>query len=145
MTNKLYLNWSDFHQHTKELCKKIKDSGSYNKIIAISRGGLIPAGIIAYELDIRNNEAINFSSYDNHYDRRSDDEIEISGHVGPVDEKTLIVDDLSDTGRTFQILREVYPQAKFVTVYAKKQGAPVVDINAVDLPDDWIVFPWDVE
>lgn len=145
MTEKRYINWSEFHQHTKELCKKIKASGEYNKIVAISRGGLIPAGIIAYELNIRNNEAINFSSYDDHYERRSDEEIEISGHVGNVDEKTLIVDDLSDSGRTFQILREVYPSARFVTVYAKEKGAPMVDIHAVDLPDDWIVFPWDVE
>lgn len=145
MTKKIYINWSEFHQHTKELCNKIKASGEYNKIVAISRGGLIPAGIIAYELNIRNNEAINFSSYDTNNKRRDDEEIEISGHVGEVDDKTLIVDDLSDTGRTFAILRQVYPQARFVTVYTKEKGASMVDIYAKGLPDDWIVFPWDIE
>lgn len=146
MTTKLYIKWDEFHQHTKNLCQKIKASGQYDKIVAISRGGLIPAGIIAYELDIRNSQAINISSYDNSYDRREDKDIEISCNVvGDVDEKTLIVDDLSDSGRTFRILRGIYPNAKYVAVYAKEQGASMVDIYEKEMPDEWIVFPWDVE
>lgn len=143
MTEKMYISWDEFHQHTKELCKKIKSYGNYNKIVAVSRGGLIPAGIIAYELDIRNNEAINFSSYDNDEQRKAED-VEFEAHIGVVDEKTLVVDDLADSGRTLQVLKRYYPQATFVTVYAKKQGAPEVDIYAKDIPDKWIVFPWDI-
>ncbi len=145
MTEKIYINWSEFHQDVKDLCKKIKESGEFDKIIAISRGGLIPAAIIAYELNIRNTETINFSSYDGNYERRRDEEIEISGHIGNVNEKTLVIDDLSDSGRTYEILRRVYPQAKFVTVYAKAKGALQVDVFAKAMPDEWLVFPWDVE
>ena len=145
MTEKIYINWSEFHQDVKDLCKQIKESGEFDKIIAISRGGLIPAAIIAYELNIRNTETINFSSYDGNYERRRDEEIEISGHIGNVNEKTLVIDDLSDSGRTYEILRRVYPQAKFVTVYAKAKGAPQVDVFAKAMPDEWLVFPWDVE
>ena len=50
MTKKLYIKWDEFHNHAKELCEKIKQSGEYNKIVAISRGGLIPAGILAHIL-----------------------------------------------------------------------------------------------
>ncbi|MBO5442932.1 MAG: xanthine phosphoribosyltransferase [Alphaproteobacteria bacterium] len=142
MTKKLYIKWDEFHNHAKELCEKIKQSGEYNKIVAISRGGLIPAGILAYELDIRNSQAINISSYDEDK-QRADEDIEIFGNVGEVDEKTLIVDDLSDTGKTFRILRKIYPQAKYVAVYAKEKGRSVVDIYARSMPDEWIVFPWD--
>lgn len=142
MTKKLYIKWDEFHNHAKELCEKIKQSGEYNKIVAISRGGLIPAGILAYELDIRNSQAINISSYDEDK-QRADEDIEIFGNVGEVDEKTLIVDDLSDTGKTFRILRKIYPQAKYVAVYAKEKGHSVVDIYARSMPDEWIVFPWD--
>lgn len=142
MTKKLYIKWDEFHNHAKELCEKIKQSGEYNKIVAISRGGLIPAGILAYELDIRNSQAINISSYDEDK-QRADEDIEIFGNVGEVDEKTLIVDDLSDTGKTFRILRKIYPQAKYVAVYAKEKGHSVVDIYAHSMPDEWIVFPWD--
>ena len=142
MTKKLYIKWDEFHNHAKELCEKIKQSGEYNKIVAISRGGLIPAGILAYELDIRNSQAINISSYDEDK-QRADEDIEIFGNLGEVDEKTLIVDDLSDTGKTFRILRKIYPQAKYVAVYAKEKGRSVVDIYARSMPDEWIVFPWD--
>lgn len=142
MTNKLYIKWDEFHQDTKKLCQKIKQSGEYNKIVAISRGGLLPAGILAYELDIRNTQAINISSYDGDKQRSLED-VEICDNVGIVDEKTLIVDDLSDTGTTFKLLRSRFPNARYVTVYAKPKGQSVVDIFSREMPDEWLVFPWD--
>ena len=144
MAEKSYIDWAKFHQDVKLLAQKIKSSGEYNKIIAISRGGLLPAGILAYELDIRNSQAINISSYDNN-ERREDDEIELDCNVGEVDGKTLIVDDLSDTGRTFRLVRKLYPQAKYAAVYAKEKGFKDADIIARRLPEQWVVFPWDVE
>lgn len=144
MAEKYYIDWAKFHQDVKLLAQKIKSSGEYNKIIAISRGGLLPAGILAYELDIRNSQAINISSYDNN-ERREDDEIELDCNVGEVDGKTLIVDDLSDTGRTFRLVRKLYPQAKYAAVYAKEKGFKDADIIARRLPEQWVVFPWDVE
>lgn len=142
MTDKIYIKWNEFHQDTINLCKKIKQNGKYNKIVAISRGGLLPAGILAYELDIRNTQAINISSYDGEQ-QRSLDNVEICDNVGAVDENTLIVDDLSDTGTTFKLLRSRFPNARYVTVYAKPKGQSVVDIFAREMPDEWLVFPWD--
>ena len=64
MDDKIYINWNEFHQDVKNLCQKIKQTGKeYNKLVAISRGGFIPAGIIAYELNIKNTAVINISSY----------------------------------------------------------------------------------
>ena len=141
---KYYISWAEFHDDVKILARKIKQSGTFNKIIAISRGGLLPAGILAYELDIRNSQAINISSYDNN-ERREDDKIELDCNVGEVDNQTLIVDDLSDTGRTFRLVRKLYPQACYAAVYSKPKGHGDVDICAKELPDKWIVFPWDIE
>lgn len=141
MSEKLYINWDEFHRHTKQLAAKIKQHGNYNKIIAISRGGLMPAGILAYELDIRNVEVVNMSTYDGEK-QRDEQDMEISA-VATADEQTLIVDDISDTGKTFNLLRPKFPKATFVTVYTKEQGAPVVDLHIKDIPDIWLVFPWD--
>ncbi|MBQ7285956.1 MAG: xanthine phosphoribosyltransferase [Alphaproteobacteria bacterium] len=144
MTNKIYLTWDEFYSHAKLLVSKIKSSGTeYNRIVAVSRGGLIPAGILAYELDIRNCDTINMASYDG-TKKRNDDEIKIAETLQNIDDKTLIVDDLSDSGRTFRILRKLYPQACFVAVYSKEKGKDVVDIFASEMPDNWIVFPWDL-
>jgi len=143
MPEKLYISWEDFHQHTKALAAKIKASGEYDKIIAVSRGGLVPAGIISYELNIRNTQAINISSYDGDKQRDSS-AIEVECADFKSDKKTLIIDDLSDTGQTFCLLRKMFPLATLASVYTKPQGSKYVDIYAEDIPDAWIVFPWDI-
>lgn len=66
-----------------------------------------------------------------------------SASVGAVDEHTLVVDDLSDSGNTCNLLRPLFPQARFVTVYAKPAGRSAVDVYAREMPDSWLVFPWD--
>ena len=144
MDDKIYISWNDFHQDVKNLCKKIKASGQvFNKIVAISRGGFIPAGIIAYELDIRNSAVINISTYVGSKHLKLN-EISNPQSVGAVDEKTLIIDDISDSGQTFEIMRRAFPNGKFVTVYAKEKGVNQADIFERQVPEKWIVFPWDI-
>lgn len=143
MTNKIYLSWEDVHAGVRLLAAKIKDSGrSYDRIIAVSRGGLLPAGILAYELNIRNCGAVCISSYDGDC-MRADSEVELADAPQNIDAGTLIVDDLADSGRTFRILRRLYPQASYAAVYSKAKGRDTVDYCAAEMPDDWIVFPWD--
>ena len=143
MTDKIYISWEEFHQDVKSVCEKIKNSGTYNKIVAISRGGLLPAGIIAYELDIRNFHAINIATYigDEH---RELDHLDNLDDVGEINSQTLIVDDLADSGQTFRLLRQEFPKARFVSIYSKPAGLKEVDIYARELPDQWVVFPWDI-
>lgn len=143
MTDKIYIRWEEFHQDVKSVCEKIKNSGTYNKIVAISRGGLLPAGIIAYELDIRNCHAINIATYigDEH---RELDHLDNLDDVGEINSQTLIVDDLADSGQTFRLLRQEFPKTRFVSIYSKPAGLKEVDIYARELPDQWIVFPWDI-
>ena len=142
MSDKIYISWEDFHNQVKALATKIKATGTFNRIVAVSRGGLIPAGILAYELDIRNCDVINMSSYDGEI-KRQDDAIEIKGLLADIDEKTLIIDDLSDSGRTLDLLHRQYPKAVRVCVYTKPNGQGACDIFAQNLPNQWVVFPWD--
>lgn len=144
MDDKFYISWDEFHQDVKNLCKKIKDTGQeFNKIVAISRGGFIPAGIIAYELNIRNSAVINISTYVGSKHLKLN-EVDNPKSVGTVDEKTLIVDDISDSGQTFEVMRRTFPNGKFVTVYAKERGASQADIFERIVPEKWLVFPWDI-
>jgi xanthine phosphoribosyltransferase len=64
-------------------------------------------------------------------------------HVGD-GEGWLVVDDLVDTGRTVEVLRESMPRAHFAVIYAKPLGRPLVDtyVTAVS-QDTWIYFPWE--
>ena len=57
----------------------------------------------------------------------------------------IIVDDLVYTGNTARAIREMYPNAKFVTVFAKPAGAELVDDYVIDIPQNtWIEQPWDL-
>ena len=144
MTDKIYISWDEFHQDVKTLCSKIKQSGNFNKIVAISRGGLIPAGIISYELGIRHTSVINIATYVG-AEHLKLDEVDKPEFVGNVDKNTLIVDDLSDSGQTLNVMRRQFPLGHFVTVYAKPQGITETDIFARELEDKWVVFPWDID
>ncbi len=144
MDDKIYISWDEFHQDVKNLCKKIKETGQeFNKIVAISRGGFIPAGIIAYELDIRNSAVINISTYIGSKHLKLN-EVDNPQSVGKIDEKSLIIDDISDSGQTFEVMRRTFPNGKFVTVYAKEKGIKQVDIFERQVPEKWLVFPWDI-
>lgn len=143
-SDKIFIKWDDFHHDVKELCSKIKQSGEYNKIVAISRGGLLAAGILAYELGIRNCSVANIATYVGAEHLKSN-EINHPELVGEVDEKTLIVDDLADQGQTFRIMRRYFPRGKYVTAYVKPTGKKEVDIYNRELEDNWVVFPWDVD
>lgn len=144
MNDKIYISWPEFHQDVKNLCKKIKQTNrEYNKIVAISRGGLIPSGIISYELNIRNSRVVNIISYNNEKQSKLE-KIDNPEIIGEVNEKTLIIDDLSDTGQTFQIMRQNFPKGTYIAVYTKEKGKHLPDIYEKEMPNKWLVFPWDI-
>ena len=142
-TNKMfYVSWEAFHRATKELAKNLLGR-EFDSIVAVSRGGLVPAAILARELNIRVVDSICVSSYDHDQQR----ELTILKNAALRDSpRLLVVDDLVDTGETAKALRELFPTACFVTVYAKPQGKPLVDLYVTDIEQDtWIQLPWDME
>ena len=115
----------------------------FKGIVAVTRGGLVPAAIVARELDIHLVDTVCVSSYD-WQDRKG--EIEVLKSMTYSDKGWLIIDDLVDTGRTAKVVRELLPSAHFATVYAKPAGRPLVDTFITEVSQDtWILFPWDAE
>lgn len=136
------VSWEQLHRDAKALAWRLAEAGPYSRIIAITRGGLVPAHIIARELDIRVIDTICISTYDDQRQR----EAEILKHVEGDGLGWLIVDDLVDTGTTGRIVREMLPKAHFATVYAKPAGRPLVDSFVTEVSQDtWILFPWDTD
>ncbi|HSG51761.1 MAG TPA: xanthine phosphoribosyltransferase, partial [Rheinheimera sp.] len=111
-TNKMfYVSWEAFHRATKELAHQLLNK-NYSAIVAVSRGGLVPAAILARELNIRVVDSICVASYD--HDKQGS--LSILKDASLQDsEQLLIVDDLVDTGETAKALREHFPKACFVT------------------------------
>ena len=116
----------------------------FKGIIAVTRGGMVPAAIIARELDIRLVDTVCIASYDGEKQQQSIDVLKSS--TGGSGKGWLIVDDLVDTGKTGQVVRNLLPEAHFATVYAKPAGKALVDTYITEVSQDtWILFPWDSE
>ena len=144
------VTWDQFHRDARALAWRLAESGPFAAVVCITRGGLVPAGIVARELDIRIIETVCVASY---HDYKSQGPLKVLKGVakevaviGGGDGKgVLIVDDLVDTGRTAKVVREILPKAHFATVYAKPMGRPLVDTFITEVSQDtWIYFPWDM-
>ena len=108
----------------------------------MTRGGLVPASIVARELDLRLLDTVCIASYD--HKTQGQAEILKPADVGD-GTGWLIIDDLVDTGKTAKIVRDRMPKAHFATIYAKPAGRPLVDTFITEVSQDtWILFPWDV-
>jgi xanthine phosphoribosyltransferase len=142
------VSWEQFHRDAKALAWRLNDQGrEWKAIVCITRGGLVPAAIIAREIGIRQIETVCIASY-HEYDRQG--ELEVLKEITPAlreedGEGILIVDDLTDTGKTAALVRAMLPKAHFATVYAKPKGRPLVDTFITEVSQDtWIYFPWDL-
>ena len=136
------VSWDQLHRDAKALAWRLSDQGPWRGVIAVTRGGLVPAAIVARELDLRMIDTVCVSSYDH----REQGGIEVIKAVPGDGEGMVIVDDLVDTGRTARVVREMLPEAHFATVYAKPAGRPLVDTFITEVSQDtWIYFPWDTE
>ena len=141
------VSWDQFHRDAKALAWRLNGSGPFRAIVSITRGGLVPAAIVARELGIRVIETVCIASYDAENRQGvlqvlKDIAPKVSGSDGG--KGVLIVDDLVDTGATAKLVREMMPEAHFATVYAKPKGRPQVDSFITEVSQDtWIYFPWD--
>jgi xanthine phosphoribosyltransferase len=144
-----HISWDQIHRDSRALAWRLDgkgpDDGAWRAIVAITRGGMAPAMIIARELDVRTVDTISIKSYD-HQDQ-SDATVLKHPDADMMGDGTgiLIIDDLVDSGKTLEVVRSLYPNAHFATVYAKPKGEPQVDTFITGVSQDtWIFFPWDM-
>lgn len=141
------VSWEQFHRDARALAWRLAGAGPFQAVVAVTRGGLVPAAVVARELGIRVIETVCVASYD--YDKQGQIQVlksvggAVSGENGGAG--VLIVDDLVDTGATARVVRELLPKAHFAAVYAKPAGRPLVDTFVTEVSQDtWIYLPWDM-
>ncbi|MCF6327287.1 MAG: xanthine phosphoribosyltransferase [Devosiaceae bacterium] len=140
------VSWDQFHRDSRALAWRLTEEGPFESMVAITRGGLVPAAIVARELNIRTVETVCVQSYQ--HKNQGDLTVlkSISEKVLRGKGKVLIIDDLVDTGATARVVRAMLPSAHFATVYAKPLGRELVDTFVTEVSQDtWIYFPWDLE
>jgi xanthine phosphoribosyltransferase len=147
--DEIIISWVELHRDARYLSEILFEKGPWKGIIAVTRGGLVPAALVARELDIRLVDTICVTSYDS---GDSGGAAQVQGSVRLLKgvqgdgEGYLLIDDLVDTGRTAQLVRQLLPKAHFATLYAKPAGRPIVDTIVKEFKQNkWIHFPWDIE
>lgn len=146
MTSPKYytVSWDQLHRDAKALAWRLVERGPFRGIVAITRGGLIPAAIIARELECRLLETVSVVTYDEEV--KGEPRVVKAPSAAGDGDGWLLVDDLVDTGTTARVVRALLPRAHFATIYAKPQAKPLVDSFVTEVSQDtWILFPWDTE
>ncbi len=145
MDKKFLVSWEELHRNARALAWRLVDTAQYKGIIAVTRGGMVPAAIVARELNIRKIDTISVITYTD--SNKLAEPVIIKNLTETTDgEGYLVIDDLVDSGTTFKLLRGILPKAHFATIYAKPDGKKMVDTYIAEYSQDtWIYFPWDVE
>lgn len=149
-----HVSWDQLHRDARALAWRLDghgpENGAWRAVVAITRGGMAPAMIIARELDVRTVDTISVKSYHSS-GGKADDRREAQVLKSPDKEMMrdgegiLVIDDLVDSGKTLELVRSLYPRAHFACVYAKPEGEKQADTYITSVSQDtWIFFPWDM-
>ena len=146
MTVKIYVGYKEVYDLCRKLANKVK-FWQPDSLVAITRGGLVPTGILAQMLNIKDIKVISLSSYDGELRKEPQliNNLDISRN-----QKILFIDDILDSGETIKFIKNLYPNfinIRFATIYAKEQSnyMELLDYEPYITSNHWIVFPWEVD
>lgn len=136
-------SWHEMHRLATDLAIRLAASGPFQGIVAIARGGLVPAAIVARVLDIRLIETLCIASYDG-IEKGPLNVLKGAPERAEDGLGWLLIDDVADSGSTAEEARRMLPAAHYATIYVKPVGRPFVDTFISEVEQDvWIDFPWD--
>ncbi|MFV0476167.1 MAG: xanthine phosphoribosyltransferase [Pikeienuella sp.] len=145
-----HISWDQIHRDSRALAWRLDKQGpladgGWKAVVAITRGGMVPACIVARELNLRIVDTISVKSYDHQSQAAASVLKAPDAAMMGEGEGVLVIDDLVDSGKTLELVRKLYPRAHFAAVYAKPKGKPMVDSFITEVSQDtWIFFPWDM-
>jgi len=121
------LDWSDVELRVDILVKKLnKNKFKFDKIATVTRGGLVPARLLADRFDIKT----------------------ILVDKKKIPEKTLFVDDIYDTGKTFKRILPLvtHPNKLLFATLVARQGLiypKQLIYGQMTKGNEYVIFPWD--
>lgn len=139
---KEYYSWKQIESLVKKVANKMLSSNkSYNAILGVTNGGIIPARLIARELGISHILFISVRSKKLHKEEMS-----------PLfdSKKYLVIDDIYDTGDTYSVVSNEMGKfdcdfAFLVRRFANNDDDAGGKIYVGEILNHkrWIVFPWE--
>ena len=143
------ISWNQVTRFTQTLAEKIRADGFRpDLVIAIARGGYVPARLLCDHLDIYDLTSIRISHYQSGSERTEAARLSLPLNVDVRDMNILLVDDVDDTGDTLQLALEhinsFKPEAvKIAVLHHKRVSTVVPDFYAHQVIRwRWITYPW---
>ncbi len=137
------IGWERLHADSRALAGKLM-AREVRGIVAVSRGGLVPAAIVARELECRLVETVCVASYAGEAGTQGPPAVLKPAPAAGDGAGFVIVDDLVDTGETARLVRGLLPRAGCACLYAKPAGRDCADLYVAEFPQAcWLLFPWD--
>ncbi|MBL7500114.1 phosphoribosyltransferase [Frankia sp. CNm7] len=145
------LDWRTFGVASRELARMVADDGYRpDLILAIARGGLFVAGALGYALSVKNLHVMNVEFY-NGVGATLDMPVMLPPVPSAVDfsaKKVLIADDVADTGKTIELVRDFVQdhvaEVRTAVVYEKPRSLVTCEY-VWRRTDRWINFPWSTD
>lgn len=159
--SKKQITWSDIETCCRSISNYISEDGiKINAIIGLSRGGLVPATIVAHLLKVREVMVHGYHSYDDSTNMRDSSnphgvmyqDVLYDLRKSMPGRNILIVDDLCDHGITMKGLVDRTAK-KFhrgavniltAALYVKEHSRFVPDYTGQTCGNDWLIFPWEL-
>ena len=147
MVDQIAIPWAVYVQDVANVAAQIQNANvDCDVIVAIARGGLVPATIVAHQLAIRTIDVIDIRSY---LDDNTQQAVRVQRSCAPEliergGARVVVVDDMIDSGKTFDAVRAILPRAHYAVAYARRSRTRDVDFFAREMPEDvWVVFPYE--
>lgn len=145
MAEKYYISYTKIGERCKEIADSLQDKG-IERIVAITRGGMVPACILANLLEIKEIHSLSLSSYSENNERG---EIRVLTFPSVTDsDRTLFVDDLIDSGSSYKWVKQRFPKSLFVALFSKTSTPKDIKLDCkteVMKENLWLEFPWELE
>ncbi len=162
MSNKTFITWEKIQEDCKNLAEQLSDF-NFSCIVGIANGGMIPATLLAKYLKVDKLLSANLKSYQEDKPRdgahSETDVVKLISFPSwgemRMEEKTLIVDDLADTGLTLRKIKQLDSVInweredkdncwQYATLYYKEKTKFNPDYTVEEFDNnEWIVFPWE--
>ncbi len=135
---KLILSWDDIRATIWSLIEQLQNE-PIEKIVGISRGGLIPGVMLSHRLGC---------DFEPLVWQTRDFKAQGWGRLHKIKQedqsKVMFVDDICDSGLTIQQIRQLVPSSRWTVLYSKMDDN-YVDFTGKRLYNDsrWVIFPWE--
>ena len=148
----LVLSWEDVEKALDILTDKLPPARPYTTVIGVSRGGVLPAALIARQISGKRDLSLRIITAKSYTHRKQNKvQVIIPPDVAEIS-RCLVIDDIADTGETMKAIvragraKSWYKTSRwqYAALYAKPKGKPFVDHYAISVEQDtWVVFPWE--